>query len=160
MLPVRADVFERDAQGELRTVAADRQPAPSTDGAMPAALRPALADAAARHRLSPALLEALVWQESGWRSGARSAKGAIGLAQLMPETARELGVDPHDPPANLEGGARYLRRQLDRFGDLQLALAAYNAGPGAVAAAGGIPDMAETRDFVARVLDRLTRIQP
>ncbi|MFT3816331.1 MAG: lytic transglycosylase domain-containing protein [Rubrivivax sp.] len=155
-LPAHADVFELREDGVLLTTAADPRPAVA-GAAVPPALRPALADAAGRHRLSPALLEALVWQESRWRSEARSARGAIGLAQLMPATARELGVDPHDPAANLEGGARYLRRQLDRFGDLPLALAAYNAGPAAVAAAGGIPDIPETRDFVDRVLGRTTR---
>src|SRR5690606_816989 len=69
----------------------------------------------ARFDLSPALIEALVWQESRWRARAVSPAGARGLAQLMPGTARELGVDPDDPFANLEGGARYLRQQLDRF---------------------------------------------
>ena len=165
-LPARADVFELGGDGVLLTRAADRRAAEpvavaaSPSGRMPMAWRETLAGAADRHRLSPALLEALVGQESGWRSYARSAKGAIGLAQLMPATARELGVDPHDPAANLEGGARYLRRQLDRFGDLTLALAAYNAGPAAVEAAGGMPAFAETRDFVQRVLGRLAALVP
>jgi len=73
----------------------------------------------------------VVWQESRWRTGAVSPVGARGLAQLMPGTARDLGVNPHNPSANLEGGARYLRMQLDAFGgDVEKALAAYNAGPG------------------------------
>ena len=111
---------------------------------------------AARYSLSPALLEALVWQESRWRHDAVSPKGALGLTQLMPATARELGVDPLDPVANLEGGARYLRSLLDRFdGDLVKALAAYNAGPGRVERANGIPAICETQGYVAAILARL-----
>ena len=83
--------------------------------------------------------------------------GARGLAQLMPGTARELGVNPDDPLANLEGGARYLRQQLDRFdGDIEKALAAYNAGPGRVAQAGGVPRIRETQNYVAAVMGRLS----
>lgn len=112
---------------------------------------------AARFDLSPALIEALVWQESRWRHKSTSPKGAQGLAQLMPGTAREMGVDPRDPFANLEGGARYLREQLDRFeGDLEKALAAYNAGPGRVEAADGIPNIRETKNYVAAIMGRLS----
>lgn len=111
---------------------------------------------AERFDLSPSLLEALVWQESRWREDAVSHAGARGLAQLMPGTARDLGVDPDDPMQNLEGGARYLREQLDRFdGDLEKALAAYNAGPGRVIRAGGIPNIRETRQYVAAIMGRL-----
>lgn len=111
---------------------------------------------AARFDLSPSLLEALVWQESRWREDAVSPVGARGLAQLMPGTARYLGVDPRDPFANLEGGARYLREQIDRFdGDLEKALAAYNAGPGRVERAGGIPNIRETKQYVAAIIGRL-----
>jgi soluble lytic murein transglycosylase-like protein len=110
----------------------------------------------ARFDLSPSLLEALVWQESRWNENARSPVGAQGLAQLMPGTARYLGVNPNDPYANLEGGARYLREQLDRFdGDLEKALAAYNAGPGRVERAGGIPNIRETKQYVAAIMGRL-----
>jgi soluble lytic murein transglycosylase-like protein len=110
-----------------------------------------------RFDLSPALLEAVVWQESRWRATAVSHAGARGLAQLMPGTARYLGVDPDDPMQNLEGGARYLREQLDRFdGDLEKALAAYNAGPGRVIRAGGIPNIRETRQYVAAIMGRLS----
>lgn len=115
--------------------------------------------AAAVHGLDPRLLAALVWQESGFRSDARSPAGAVGLAQLMPGTAAELGVDPYDPAANLDGGARYLRTQLDRFGNVELALAAYNAGPGEVAAAGGVPAITQTRDYVVGVLGYYQRLQ-
>lgn len=109
-----------------------------------------------RFDLSPALLEAVVWQESRWRENAVSPVGARGLAQLMPGTARYLGVDFSDPFQNLEGGARYLREQLDRFdGDLEKALAAYNAGPGRVERAGGIPNIRETQNYVAAIMGRL-----
>ena len=115
-----------------------------------------IAELAQRFDLSPALLEAVVWQESRWREKAVSPAGARGLAQLMPGTARYLGVDPDDPMQNLEGGARYLREQLDRFdGDLEKALAAYNAGPGRVERAGGIPNIRETKHYVAAILGRL-----
>jgi soluble lytic murein transglycosylase-like protein len=115
-----------------------------------------IAELAARFDLSASLLEALVWQESRWREDAVSPVGARGLAQLMPGTARYLGVDPRDPYANLEGGARYLREQLDRFGgDIEKALAAYNAGPGRVERAGGIPNIRETRHYVAAIMGRL-----
>lgn len=111
---------------------------------------------AAKYDLSPALLEAVVWQESRWRPDAVSPVGARGLAQLMPGTARQLGVDPDDPHANLEGGARYLRQQLDTFGgNLEKALAAYNAGPGRVRQAGGIPAIRETQQYVAAIIGRL-----
>lgn len=104
--------------------------------------------------LSPRLVQAVVQVESGYNVRALSSKGAIGLMQLMPDTARELGVrDPWDPAQNVRGGARYLKQQLQRFGgDLQLALAAYNAGPGAVSRYGAIPPYAETRNYVRKVL--------
>lgn len=112
---------------------------------------------ATRFDLSPALIEALVWQESRWRPNAVSPVGARGLAQLMPGTAKELGVNPDDPFANLEGGARYLRQQLDRFdGNLEKALAAYNAGPGRVIRAGGVPNIRETKNYVAAIMGRLS----
>lgn len=115
-----------------------------------------MAELAERFDLSPALMEAVVWQESRWNENARSPVGAQGLAQLMPGTARYLGVDPNDPFANLEGGARYLREQLDRFGgDLEKALAAYNAGPGRVERSGGVPNIRETRQYVAAIIGRL-----
>ncbi len=124
--------------------------------AVPAAYVAKVAELSARFDLSPALIEALVWQESRWRAQALSPVGARGLAQLMPGTARELGVNPDDPFANLEGGARYLRQQIDRFGgDLERALAAYNAGPGRVIRAGGIPRIRETQSYVTAIMGRL-----
>lgn len=94
----------------------------------------------------------LVNQESGFQPNVTSSAGAYGLTQLMPGTARDLGVDPTDPEQNLRGGARYLRQQLDRFGEPSLALAAYNAGPGRVQQYGGIPPFEETQNYVRSIL--------
>ena len=125
--------------------------------AVPVAYQAKVAELSARFDLSPALIEALVWQESRWRSEAVSRVGARGLAQLMPGTARELGVNASDPFANLEGGARYLRAQMDRFGgDVEKALAAYNAGPGRVIKSGGVPRIRETQTYVAAIMGRLS----
>lgn len=118
---------------------------------------PALIEEYAReHRVDPALLQALVEQESAGRPHVISGVGACGLTQLMPATARELGVtDPFDPRQSLSGGARYLAQLKRRFsGSIPLALAAYNAGPGAVARAGGIPPYRETRDYVYKISRR------
>ncbi|MGR3486133.1 MAG: lytic transglycosylase domain-containing protein [Paracoccaceae bacterium] len=108
--------------------------------------------AARRHGIPEDLFLRLVQQESAWNSAAISHAGAIGLAQLMPGTARLLRVDPRDPAQNLDGGARYLMAQFRTFGDWRLALAAYNAGPGAVQQHGGIPPFRETRDYVRRIM--------
>lgn len=108
--------------------------------------------AALKHNVPEDLFLRLVQQESGWNPGAVSPKGATGLAQLMPGTANTLGVDIDDPAQNLEGGARYLRQMYDKFGTWKLALAAYNAGPGAVEASGGVPPFEETQTYVARIL--------
>ena len=127
------------------------------DTAGPAPWRGRVAELAEKYDISPTLLEAVVWQESRWNQSAVSPVGARGLAQLMPGTARMMGVDPNDPRANLEGGARYLRLQLDAFdGDIEKALAAYNAGPGRVIKAGGIPRIRETQNYVASIMARLT----
>jgi soluble lytic murein transglycosylase-like protein len=182
-VPVQADVLEVGDTGQARWVAGPLVAAaqvtqatlvevPASAGGVPehAIANPAshtgniparyallVAQLSARYDLSPALIEAVVWQESRWRENAVSPKGARGLAQLMPGTARDLGVDPDDPAANLEGGARYLREQLNRFdGDLELALAAYNAGPGRVERARGIPKIRETQAYVASVMGRLS----
>lgn len=116
---------------------------------------PLIREAELRYRLPPRLLQALIWAESRFNPMAVSPAGAAGLAQLMPGTARELGVtNRHDPAQNIDGGARYLRQMLDRFGSVHLALAAYNAGPGAVSKAGGIPKNRETPGYVRSILDR------
>ena len=117
----------------------------------------ALATAAARrHGLDPELVLAVANVESGLKPGAVSPKGASGLMQLMPPTAREMGVtDIFDPVQNLDGGTRYLREMLARYdGDLKRALAAYNAGPGAVDKYKGVPPYRETLAYVRRVLER------
>ncbi len=104
--------------------------------------------AARKHGVPEDLFLRLVQQESGWNPNARSHKGARGLAQLMPATAARLGVNPDDPIQNLDGGARYLRMMYNTFGSWRLALAAYNAGPGAVQKYGGIPPYRETTAYV------------
>lgn len=116
-------------------------------------------EAAKRHGIDPALFDALVQQESGYDPSARSHAGAVGLTQLMPLTAADLGVtDRLDPVQSLDGGAKYLKKMLERFnGDPSLALAAYNAGPGAVERAGGIPNIPETQDYVRKILGRWGR---
>ena len=105
-------------------------------------------------QLDPRLVKAVIQVESGYNPQALSRAGAMGLMQLMPETARDLEVaNPYDPDENLRGGTLYLRQLLDRFkGSLELALAAYNAGPEPVERHGGIPPYAETRDYVRRIL--------
>ncbi len=108
---------------------------------------------AQRNGIDPALLAGLIKQESGFKADARSGAGAQGLTQLMPGTAAGLGVtNPLDPAQAIEGGAKYLKQQLDRFGgDTARALAAYNAGPGAVERFGGVPPYAETQNYVRAV---------
>jgi len=115
----------------------------------------AIEQAANAAGIDPRLLAAVAWTESGFNPGAVSGTGAVGLTQLMPATAAGLGVDAADPYQNLLGGARYLAGQLQRFGRVDHALAAYNAGPTAVTKAGGVPPYPETQSYVARVLDRL-----
>lgn len=139
--------------GKRQAAAGNRRP--------PAPLSP-LVDAAARHsRLDPFLIEAVAFVESGFNERARSPKGALGLMQLMPATAARFGVDnPLDPRENLLGGARYLRELLDRFDSLPLALAAYNAGEGAVERHGNtIPPYAETTRYVPAVIAHYDRLR-
>lgn len=110
-----------------------------------------------KHALPFGLLDALIWQESRYNPMAVSPAGAGGLTQLMPGTASVLGVkNRFDPSANIDGGARYLKQMLDKFGGIHLALAAYNAGPNAVLKAKGIPRYRETRNYVKKVLARWT----
>jgi soluble lytic murein transglycosylase-like protein len=127
-------------------------PAPAATGSNPFAAE--IAAAAARNGVDPALLTGLIRAESNFDPNATSPAGAQGLAQLMPATAAGLGVtNPLDPAQAIEGGAKYLRQQLDHFGgDASKALAAYNAGPGAVERFGGVPPYEETQNYVRRVL--------
>jgi hypothetical protein len=118
----------------------------------PIGLNQMIGQAAKQEGVPPKLLAALVHQESGGNQNAISPTGAIGLTQLEPATAKSLGVNPHDAMQNLLGGARYLAQQLKTFGSVPLALAAYNAGPGAVAKYGGIPPYAETQNYVKNIL--------
>ena len=116
-------------------------------------------EVSARYRVDPALVRAVIETESHWNSTAISRRGALGLMQLVPGTAQQLGVsNALDPKQNLDGGVRYLHSLLERYnGDLDKALAAYNAGPGAVDRAGGVPRYRETREYVQKVTDSYFR---
>lgn len=116
-----------------------------------------MSEVACQYGLPIDLFDALIMQESRYRPDALSAKNAFGLTQLMPGTALELGVDRHSVDGNLQGGARYLRRQLDRFGQYDLALAAYNAGPGRIRN-GRMPSILETRVYVGNILSTWSRL--
>ncbi len=166
--PAAAQVLEIGDQGEVVTYdgpavftaegAARLAPATAllVAGSAPDAVRRELSSAADAYALDRGLVEAVAWRESRFRPAARSSKGAIGVMQLMPDTARDLGVDPFDPAQNIRGGALYLRRMLTTFGgDVRLALAAYNAGPGAVRKHGGVPPYAETQAYVTSILGRM-----
>jgi hypothetical protein len=174
-VPARADVYAwKDKDGRL--VVSDRPGGPGVQHATysvrgvetirttrlavgPALNRAdlhALADRHAEtHAINPALVRAVIQAESAWNTRAVSPKGALGLMQLMPQTATELGVvDPFDPAQNIKAGVRYLKRLLDRYdGSAELALAAYNAGPGAVDKYGGtVPPYRETRAYVRKIV--------
>lgn len=133
--------------------------------AVAASIAPGGADDAVRQQISavasefsvdPKLVEAVAWRESRFKQSARSKRGATGVMQLMPATARDLGVDATDMTQNIRGGALYLRQMLGQFGgDVKLALAAYNAGPGAVRKHGGVPPYAETQAYVTAILGRM-----
>ena len=131
------------------------EPAPSMRAAPEEVVR-LIQESSARHAVPAAVVEAVAWQESRFNHAAVSPKGARGVMQLLPKTASDLGVDPRDLKGNIDGGAAYLAQQLRRYGDLRLALAAYNAGPGAVDRYGGIPPYAETQTYVRAILARLS----
>jgi soluble lytic murein transglycosylase-like protein len=128
--------------------------APTGSGGSNAEYDSLIEQAAARNSVDPAVLHGLIQQESGFDPNSTSSAGAAGLTQLMPGTAASLGVtDPLDPAQSIEGGARYLGQMLRDFGgDTEKALAAYNAGPGAVQRYGGVPPYAETQQYVTKVL--------
>lgn len=129
--------------------------------AVPTAVNPSVPyaslfnEAGERHGVDPALLAAVAEIESAFDPAAISPAGAQGLMQFMPATAAEMSVDSFDPSSAVDGAARYLRRELDRFGSVDLALAAYNAGAGAVQRHGGVPPFAETQRYVDKVLNAL-----
>jgi soluble lytic murein transglycosylase-like protein len=163
----RGQVMEIQPDGAVITYAGPAQyidghvrplglgPPAAARGAAPADVADAIAQSAARHNLPRTLLEAVAWQESRFDQRAHSRKGARGVMQLLPDTARSLNVDAGNLTSNIEGGAAYLVQLLRRFGDLRLALAAYNSGPDAVTRYGGIPPFAETRAYVDAVIGRL-----
>ena len=137
----------------VQAIAPQRPAAPMR--ATPEEVRLAIAEASARHTVPISLVEAVAWQESRFNQGAVSPKGALGVMQLLPSTASSLGVNPTDLRANIDGGVASLAQQMRRFGDVSLALAAYNAGPGAVERYRGIPPYAETRNYVRAIMSRL-----
>lgn len=109
--------------------------------------------------LDPDLIRSVIQTESNFNQEAVSDKGAIGLMQLMPDTAAELNVDPEDPRQNIQGGVKYLAQQIDTFGDLEQALAAYNAGPRAVRQYNGVPPYGETQDYVKQVTETFRNLK-
>jgi soluble lytic murein transglycosylase-like protein len=121
----------------------------------PADIAAAIRESSKRHAVPASIVEAVAWQESRFNQRAISPKGARGVMQLMPGTARGLGVDAANLKANIDGGAAYLAQQIRRFGDLRLALAAYNAGPEAVDRYGDVPPYAETQSYVDAILAHL-----
>jgi soluble lytic murein transglycosylase-like protein len=139
---------------ELPAPAAAAVPAPLAKAAVVEHTPRELVDAAAKKNgLPPKFVHSVVAAESGYQPNALSPKGAIGLMQLMPATAQLYGADPHDPAQNVEAGAAYLRELLIKYdGDPRRALAAYNAGPGAVDKYNGVPPYAETQTYIERVL--------
>lgn len=146
-------VFTQDG---VQTLAPAPQPLAAPSSPDVEAVRQQISTTATAYALDPKLVEAVAWRESRFHAGALSNKGAIGVMQLMPGTARDLGVDPRDPVQNIRGGALYLRRMLSEFdGDVRLALAAYNAGPAAVRKHRGVPPYAETQAYVTSILGRM-----
>jgi len=147
--PYRAFRFPCYASDPKCSARVDWENVPLNREAFPDIIR----EVALVHRVEESLIRAVIHAESAYQPDARSPKGAQGLMQLMPGTQAELGVnDPYDPVANIEGGTRYLAGLLARFGgDVELASAAYNAGPGAVERHGGVPPFDETKEYVRRV---------
>ena len=128
---------------------------PAALRATPAEVQAAIQESSARHAVPAPVVDAVAWQESRYDQAAVSPKGARGVMQLMPATATTLGVDASDLRGNIDGGVAYLAQQMRRYGDLRLALAAYNAGPQAVDRYGDVPPYAETQTYVRAILARL-----
>jgi soluble lytic murein transglycosylase-like protein len=155
-----AQIEHRPAGGSSKTFASaldaaqSRAMEPATTAGQSSAYAPLIERSAARYGLDPAILSGLIQQESGFDPSAHSSAGALGLTQLMPSTAASLGVaEPLDPAQSIEGGARYLFQLMQQFGgNTADALAAYNAGPGAVQQYGGVPPYSETQQYVTKVL--------
>jgi soluble lytic murein transglycosylase-like protein len=159
---VQAPTSATGFSSALTQAAAAQAPAAVATGDQAAApYLDAIQKAGTAHGVDPLLLQAVISQESGFNPKATSAAGAQGLMQLMPGTAAGLGVtDPYDPLQSIDAGARYLGNSLARFhGDTALALAAYNAGGGAVERYGGVPPYAETRNYVQKVLAHYEQLQ-
>jgi soluble lytic murein transglycosylase-like protein len=170
----RAQVMEIDAEGTVAVrsgpavyLTPDLKPVPIRATALPerasrsatptSSIKDMIAAASARYRISPALVSAVAWRESQFSAAAVSSKGAQGVMQLMPETAKMLHVDASTVSQNIDGGAAYLSILLDHFhGDVIRALAAYDAGPNAVDHYGGIPPYRETRSYVDGILDQMS----
>jgi soluble lytic murein transglycosylase-like protein len=149
-------IYNESLAQHARRFASHLLPVPDTD------LEPLIMHYSAAQNLDPKLVRAVIQAESGYNRKALSNKGAMGLMQLMPETASLLNVrHPYDPDENLRGGTAYLRALIDRFaGRLELAVAAYNAGPGAVEKHRGVPPYQETREYVNRVLSLVRGDEP
>ena len=161
--PPKTPLLRTAANGEpLRTTHTSFEASPLLSAAEQAnrtKIEEMIREVSARYRVDPALVRAVIQTESNWNTSAVSRKGALGLMQLVPGTAQQLGVsNAFDPKQNLDGGVHYLHMLLERYnGDLDKALAAYNAGPGAVDRAGGIPQYRETRNYVQKVTDSYFR---
>lgn len=155
-MDVRPDGSVATYFGPVITSLEGTRPLTAPPAAAGGQVRKAIANAAQRHQLSPRLVEAVAWQESRLQQSAVSPKGARGVMQLMPGTAKDLQVQAGDMEQNIQGGTSYLARMLARFdGDIIKTLAAYNAGPQAVARHRGVPPYPETQKYVASVLDHL-----